>query len=144
MESVTELCRRAAAVAPEVARLPGGIRDAALYEMADALLDSAGALAEANAEDVDRARSAGTSTTLIDRLTLTDKRIRGMAEGLRAVAAQPDPVGTVLGGWKRPNGLSIEKVTAPLGVVAVIYEARPNVTSDVAGLCLKSGNACIL
>jgi glutamate-5-semialdehyde dehydrogenase len=144
MESLTELCRRAAGVAPEVARLPGGVRDAALHEMADALLASAGPLAEANAEDVDRAREAGTSATLIDRLTLTNKRINAMADGLRAVAAQPDPVGAVLGGWKRPNGLLIEKVTAPLGVVAVIYEARPNVTSDVAGLCLKSGNSSIL
>lgn len=144
MESVTELCRRAAGVAPEVARLPGGVRDAALNEMADALIDAAGSLAEANSEDVERAREGGTSTTLIDRLTLTDKRIRAMADGMRAVADQPDPVGAVLDGWKRPNGLSIQKVAAPLGVVAVIYEARPNVTSDVAGLCLKSGNACIL
>ena len=144
MESVTELCRRAAGVAPEVARLPGGVRDAALNEMADALIDAAGSLAEANSEDVERAREGGTSTTLIDRLTLTDKRIRAMADGMRAVADQPDPVDAVLDGWKRPNGLSIQKVAAPLGVVAVIYEARPNVTSDVAGLCLKSGNACIL
>jgi glutamate-5-semialdehyde dehydrogenase len=144
MVSVIELCRRAAGVAPEVARLPGEIRNAALHLMADALLDSAGPLAEANAQDLQRAREAGTSTTLIDRLTLTEKRIQGMADGLRAVAAQPDPVGAVLEGWKRPNGLLIEKVTTPLGVVAVIYEARPNVTSDVAGLCLKSGNACLL
>jgi glutamate-5-semialdehyde dehydrogenase len=112
--------------------------------MADALLDSADPLAEANAQDLQRAREAGTSTTLIDRLTLTEKRIQGMADGLRAVAARPDPVGAVLEGWKRPNGLLIEKVATPLGVVAVIYEARPNVTSDVAGLCLKSGNACLL
>ena len=144
MESVTELCRRAAGAAPEVARLPGGVRDAALHAMADALLDGAASLADANAEDLDRARESGTSTTLIDRLTLTEPRVRAMADGLRAVAAQPDPVGTVLAGWKRPNGLLIEKVAVPLGVVAVIYEARPNVTSDVAGLCLKSGNACVL
>jgi glutamate-5-semialdehyde dehydrogenase len=144
MVSVIELCRRAAGVAPEVARLPGEIRNAALHEMADALLDSVGPLAEANAQDLQRAREAGTSTTLIDRLTLTERRIQAMADGLRAVAARPDPVGAVLEGWKRPNGLLIEKVATPLGVVAVIYEARPNVTSDVAGLCLKSGNACLL
>ena len=144
MGSVTELCRRAAGVAPEVARLPGGVRDSALHAMADALLDAAEPLADANAEDLERARDSGTSTTLIDRLTLTEKRVRAMADGLRAVAAQPDPVGAVLAGWKRPNGLLVEKVAAPLGVVAVIYEARPNVTSDVAGLCLKSGNACVL
>jgi glutamate-5-semialdehyde dehydrogenase len=112
--------------------------------MADALLAAAEPLAEANEEDIARAQESGTSATLIDRLTLTEKRIAGMADGLRAVAAQPDPVGAVLDGWKRPNGLLIEKVAAPLGVVAVIYEARPNVTSDVAGLCLKSGNACVL
>jgi glutamate-5-semialdehyde dehydrogenase len=81
---------------------------------------------------------------LIDRLTLTDARLASMADGLRAVAAQPDPIGEVVEGWTRPNGLAIEKVRVPLGVVAVIYEARPNVTADVAGLCLKSGNACVL
>ena len=144
MSSVVELCERAAATAPEVARLSGELKDAALHAMAEALLDEAAALIEANAADVEAARTDGTSSTILDRLTLTDKRLSGMADGLRSVAAQPDPVGEVVQGWKRPNGLSIEKVRVPLGVVAVIYEARPNVTADVAGLCLKSGNACIL
>ena len=144
MSSVIELCELAAATAPEVARLPGELKDAALHAMAEALQDEASGLIEANRDDVESASASGTSSTILDRLTLTEKRLSGMADGLRSVAAQPDPVGEIVQGWKRPNGLSIEKVRVPLGVVAVIYEARPNVTADVAGLCLKSGNACIL
>jgi glutamate-5-semialdehyde dehydrogenase len=120
------------------------VKDRALGAMADALIERVGFLVEANAEDVSRAREGSASNTVIDRLTLTEGRIASMSDGLRAVARQPDPVGEVVGGWKRPNGLLIEKVRVPLGVVAVIYEARPNVTADVSGLCLKSGNATIL
>ena len=112
--------------------------------MADALEARGSFLAEANAEDVERAKSDGTSAAVIDRLTLTEGRIASMAAGLRSVAAQPDPVGEIVKGWKRPNGILIQQVRVPLGVVAVIYEARPNVTADVAGLCIKSGNACVL
>src|SRR5918992_4143631 len=112
--------------------------------MARALVARAGFLTEANAEDLERARSEGSTNTVVDRLTLTDSRIASMAGGLRAVAAQPDPVGEVIDGWVRPNGLQIQRVRVPLGVVAVIYEARPNVTADVSALCLKSGNSCIL
>jgi glutamate-5-semialdehyde dehydrogenase len=144
MTSVIEICRRAAEVAPQVARLQADVKDAALEEMARALEARAGYLVEANAEDVERARSDGATKTVVDRLTLTDSRIVSMAAGLRAVAAQPDPVGEVVDGWARPNGLQIHRVRVPLGVVAVIYEARPNVTADVSALCLKSGNACIL
>lgn len=144
MPTVTEICERAAAAAPDIAALTSAVKDAALHAMADALIAAADDLQTANATDVEAARDGGTSETLIDRLTLTDKRIASMAEGLRAVAAQPDPIGEIADGWTRPNGLSIEKVRVPLGVVAVIYEARPNVTADVAGLCLKSGNACVL
>ncbi len=144
MTSVVEICERAAAAAPQVARLSGRSKDAALSMMADALHEAAPALMEANDADVEAARAAGTGDTILDRLTLTEKRLTSMAEGLRAVAAQPDPVGEITEGWKRPNGLTIEKVRVPLGVIAVIYEARPNVTADVAGLCLKSGNACVL
>ena len=144
MNDVTETCTRARRAAPEVAKLSSAVKDKALVAMADALEDRSSFLAESNAEDVDAARSEGTSATLIDRLTLTEKRIASMADGLRAVAEQPDPVGEVVEGWKRPNGLLIETVRVPLGVVAVIYEARPNVTADVAALCLKSGNACVL
>ena len=144
MSSVIGICERAAAAAPAVAQLPGEARDAALLAMADALLSEASALTDANRADVDAARADGTGATLLDRLTLTEKRLGSMAEGLRDVAAQPDPLGEIVEGWRRPNGLSIQKVRVPLGVVAVIYEARPNVTADVAGLCLKSGNACVL
>jgi len=142
--TATEICRRAVACAPELARLDGATKDTALHAMADALIDSAGDLVIANKEDVSAAEAQGTSQTLLDRLTLTSSRLEGMASGLRAVAAQNDPVGEIVAGWRRPNGLTIEEVRAPLGVVAVIYEARPNVTSDVAGLCLKSGNAAVL
>ncbi|HET7482526.1 MAG TPA: glutamate-5-semialdehyde dehydrogenase [Actinomycetota bacterium] len=144
MPDVLELCRRAKAASTILAATPGATRDAALRAMADALEDGRDALVEANQRDVARAREGGESATIVDRLTLTEKRLGAMAEGLRAVAAQPDPVGEVIEGWRRPNGLTINKVRVPLGVVAVIYEARPNVTSDVAGLCLKSGNACVL
>ena len=144
MSRVDEICRRAAAVAPEVAGLSAQVKNEALSSMADGLEDAAPDLMKANQSDLERARSEDTSTAIVDRLTLTDKRIESMAAGLRAVAAQPDPVGEVVQGWRRPNGLLIQQVRVPLGVVAVIYEARPNVTADVAGLCLKSGNACVL
>lgn len=137
-------CGRAAAAAPEAARLTSGTKDAALEAMAATLESAATGLVRANEDDLARARDTGASETLIDRLTLTPARITSMAGGLRAVAAQSDPVGRIEGGWRRPNGLSIQEVRVPLGVVAVIYEGRPNVTADVAGLCLKSGNACVL
>ncbi|MGH2702701.1 MAG: glutamate-5-semialdehyde dehydrogenase [Actinomycetota bacterium] len=143
-ESVIDICKRAAEVAPRIARLDRATKDAALVAMADALHDSAGMLVDANAKDLAVATEEGTARSLLDRLTLTPARLGSMAAGLRAVAAQNDPVGEVVTGWRRPNGLLIEEVRAPLGVVGVIYEARPNVTSDVAGLCLKSGNACVL
>ncbi len=143
-DTVTDTCRRAAACAPALARLDSAVKDAALQAMADALLDSADDLAVANREDVATAQGQGTSRALLDRLTLTSSRLEAMASSLRAVAAQADPIGEIVSGWRRPNGLTIEQVRAPLGVIAVIYEARPNVTSDVAGLCLKSGNACVL
>jgi glutamate-5-semialdehyde dehydrogenase len=144
MTTTTDICKRAAEAAPAVAGLSTEIKDRALRDMASALELSSVELQTANAEDVKRAEAQGTSKTLIDRLTLTEKRIAGMADGLRAVAAQPDPIGEVVEGWTRPNGLLIERVRVPLGVVAVVYEARPNVTADVAALCLKSGNACVL
>ncbi len=141
---VIDICRRASEAAPRLATLPSELKDAALHAMADALESRGSFLVEANSEDVERAKSDGTSPAVIDRLTLTEGRISAMAEGLRAVARQPDPVGEVVTGWKRPNGILIQQVRVPLGVVAVIYEARPNVTADVSGLCIKSGNACVL
>jgi glutamate-5-semialdehyde dehydrogenase len=142
--SVSETCRTAAEVAPRLASLSSQIKNDALTAMAQSLRDNASDLQAANQQDVERARAAGTTGAVIDRLTLTDKRIDSMADGLLAVAAQPDPVGEVVEGWRRPNDLLIQKVRVPLGVVAVIYEARPNVTADVAGLCMKAGNATIL
>lgn len=142
--TVAEICRNAKTASREVAKLPASSRNAALLAMAEALIAEAEPLMTANAIDVKAAEDAGTSSTIVDRLTLTEGRLTSMAEGLRSVAAQEDPVGEIERGWRRPNGLLIEKVRVPLGVVAVIYEARPNVTADVSGLCLKSGNACIL
>jgi glutamate-5-semialdehyde dehydrogenase len=112
--------------------------------MADALVAQADRIVTVNAEDVVRARGNGTSEAIIDRLTLTSDRIRAIADALREVAALPDPVGEVVRGYAVPNGLQIRQVRVPLGVVGMIYEARPNVTVDAAGLCLKSGNAALL
>jgi glutamate-5-semialdehyde dehydrogenase len=112
--------------------------------MADALEDSVEAIVAANAEDVDAGREAGLTEGLIDRLSLDDERVAAMAQGLRDVAALPDPVGEVVRGYVQPNGLEIRQVRVPFGVIAMIYEARPNVTVDAAGLALKSGNAALL
>jgi len=119
-------------------------RDKALLVAADGIEAAAEVIVAANAMDVARAEDQGVSPTVVDRLRLDTSRVGAMATGLRQVAALPDPVGEVLGGWVRPNGLRIEQVRVPLGVVAIIYENRPNVTSDAAGLCLKSGNAAFL
>ncbi|MGH2787232.1 MAG: glutamate-5-semialdehyde dehydrogenase [Actinomycetota bacterium] len=144
MKSVEDSCRAAATAAPAVALLSSEVKDRALGAMADALIEGADPLLEANRHDVASAQEARVSKALVDRLILTSARIESMATGLRALVEQPDPVGEVVRGWRRPNGLAIEEVRVPLGVVAVVYEARPNVTADVAGLCLKSGNACVL
>ena len=119
-------------------------KDAALVAAADALVDRTSEICAANAVDVARAEAGGTPAALVDRLRLSPARIEAMADGLRQIAARRDPVGEVADGWVRPNGLRIERVRVPLGVVAIIYESRPNVTSDAAGLCLKSGNAALL
>ncbi len=119
-------------------------KDTALFAMARAIRRHAKAILAANAEDVADARAAGATAANIDRLVLDDKRIEGMAAGIEAVAALPDPVGRVLAKWTQPNGLEFERVAVPLGVIGVIYESRPNVTADAAALTLKSGNAVIL
>jgi glutamate-5-semialdehyde dehydrogenase len=119
-------------------------KDTALFAMARAIRRHAKAILAANAEDVADARTAGATAANIDRLVLDDKRIEGMAAGIEAVAALPDPVGRVLAKWTQPNGLAFERVAVPLGVIGVIYESRPNVTADAAALTLKSGNAVIL
>jgi len=120
------------------------VKNKALSYIADDLLAHAGDIMDANAADVAAAREKGMSDAMIDRLTLTQDRIQGMAEGVRQVIALPDPVGQTLSSWDRPNGLHIDKVTVPLGVIAIIFESRPNVTVDAAVLCLKSGNATVL
>jgi glutamate-5-semialdehyde dehydrogenase len=134
--------------AREAARLLAGLstqaKNDALEAMASALVDRQQELMEANAQDIAAGRQSGMSEALIDRLTLTEKRVADMAEGLCQVAALPDPVGEVIEGWTRPNGLQIRKVRVPMGVIGIIYESRPNVTVDAAGLCLKAGNAVIL
>ena len=122
----------------------GQLKNKALLSIADALIENCDEIVKANSIDIQIARENNTKESLIDRLSLSPERIKGMAEGVRQVAALPDPTGVVLSGETRPNGLKIEKVRVPLGVIGIIYEARPNVTSDAAALCLKSGNAVIL
>ncbi|MGH9070660.1 MAG: glutamate-5-semialdehyde dehydrogenase [Acidimicrobiales bacterium] len=141
---LVELGRRARSASRVLATSSASARDAALLGAADLLEDRAAELLEANATDVTRAAGAGTPATVIDRLRLSEARVAGMAGGLRKVAALPDPVGEVTEGWVRPNGLRVSRVRVPLGVVGIIYENRPNVTSDAAGLCVKSGNAAFL
>src|SRR5438105_1083615 len=144
MSLVKQMAERARAASRGLGLASSAVKDSALRAMADSLCADQNAILAANAQDVGTARAAGTSDALIDRLALTPQRISAMAEGLRQIAALPDPVGEVLDGWRRPNGLEISRVRVPLGVVAIIYENRPNVTSDAGGLCLKSGNAALL
>ena len=143
-ENVHEIGKIARAAARSLASLSAEAKDRALLGMADALEKEAKAILSANAVDLDNANKKGMSGALLDRLMLDDRRIQQMAEGLRAVAALADPVGEVIQSWSRPNGLQINKIRVPIGVIGIIYEARPNVTADAAGLCLKAGNACIL
>ncbi|HLH26357.1 MAG TPA: glutamate-5-semialdehyde dehydrogenase [Chloroflexota bacterium] len=143
-ESVRRQAERGKAASRRVALLGGAEKDAALGAMAAALRRHADPILAANAEDVRRAREAGMAASFIDRLTLTPQRLEEMARGVEAVAALPDPIGAVLDRDVRPNGLQVERVRVPIGLIAVVYEARPNVTSDVAALCLKAGNAVLL
>ncbi|WP_329178983.1 glutamate-5-semialdehyde dehydrogenase [Streptomyces sp. NBC_01477] len=135
---------RAKAAAADLAPLPRAAKDDALLAIADALIVRTQEIVAANAEDIARAEEAGTSPAIIDRLTLTRERIAAIAADVRHVAGLPDPVGEVLRGSTLPNGLDLRQVRVPLGVVGIIYEARPNVTVDAAALCLKSGNAVLL
>jgi glutamate-5-semialdehyde dehydrogenase len=144
MSSIAELGRRVKAASRVLATASTEVKDTALLTAADLLVERSDDLLAANAEDVTREEGAGVSATVVDRLRLSPARIESMAGGLRQVAGLRDPVGEVTEGWVRPNGLRIRKVRVPLGVVAIIYENRPNVTSDAFGLCLKSGNAAFL
>ncbi|HLK44231.1 MAG TPA: glutamate-5-semialdehyde dehydrogenase [Thermoleophilia bacterium] len=141
---VVHAARRARTAAADLAVLTRAQKDHALHALADALVAEAPRIVAANAEDVARARENGTSEGIIDRLTLTEDRIAKIADALRDMTALPDPVGEVVRGSTLPNGLELRQVRVPLGVVGIIYEARPNVTVDAAGLCLKSGNAALL
>jgi glutamate-5-semialdehyde dehydrogenase len=139
-----ELGRRVRAASREVARASSAVRDEALSTAAELLVAETDTVLAANRADLDRAGGEGMGETALDRLRLSEDRVEAMADGLRTVAALPDPVGEVLDGWSRPNGLRVTRVRVPLGVVGVIYENRPNVTSDAAALCLKAGNAAFL
>jgi glutamate-5-semialdehyde dehydrogenase len=141
---IAELGRRARSAASAVASASTATKDDALRSAADLLEVRAAEVLDANALDVEAARERGETATVIDRLSLTPAKVAAMAGGLRQVAGLPDPVGEVVAGWVRPNGLRISQVRVPLGVVAIIYENRPNVTSDAFGLCLKSGNVAFL
>ena len=144
MSAVADLGARAKAASRLLATASTEAKDAALAAGADLLVERTDDLLAANAEDVERELAGGASPTVVDRLRLSSARVEAMAGGLRQVAALADPVGEVSEGWVRPNGLRISKVRVPLGVVAIIYENRPNVTSDAFGLCLKAGNAAFL
>lgn len=142
--TVRDAAQRARSAAADLAVRTRAEKDAALLAMADALVTRSADIVAANVTDVDRARDAGTAESTIDRLRLDDGRVAAMADGLRQVAALPDPVGEVVRGYTLPNGLQVTQRRVPFGVVGIIYEARPNVTADAAGLALKSGNAVLL
>lgn len=143
-ELVEGKARAAKKAAAKLAVISTAVKNKALLAMAQALLDNQEEILKANAEDMENASAKGMRTSMLDRLKLTVARIEGMADGLRQVAGLPDPVGNVVGGNTLANGLTITKIRVPLGVIGIIYEARPNVTADAAGLCLKSGNTVIL
>ncbi|MEW6618256.1 MAG: glutamate-5-semialdehyde dehydrogenase [bacterium] len=143
-DEVTKIANLSKQASFKLSNLSSKIKDTALLAMAKAIEESANIILEENKKDLEFAKSQGLSSALIDRLTLNEKRIKVMADGLRDVANLPDPIGEIISMSKRPNGLQIGRVRIPLGVVGIIYEARPNVTADAVGLCLKSGNAVIL
>src|SRR4051812_32973319 len=143
-QSVTDVCVAARAAARKLAALDSGAKDDALHAIADALEARNDEIVEANARDMEAGREAGLSDALLDRLMLDPGRIAAIAAQVRDIAALRDPVGEVIEGFRLPNGLDVRKERVPLGVVAVVYEARPNVTIDAAALCLKSGNAIVL
>jgi glutamate-5-semialdehyde dehydrogenase len=142
--SVADVCRSARRAARELAQIDTARKDAALSAIAHALVEHSGEILAANALDMKAGREAGLGDALLDRLALDEQRIAGMARAVAQIVALPDPVGEVIEGRRLPNGLDIAKVRVPLGVVAVVYEARPNVTIDATALCLKSGNAIVL
>lgn len=143
-QQMERLVKKAKEASVVLGRTPTAVKNKALLAMAESLEKGQRTILAANGKDLRKAGAAGVTGALVDRLLLNSKRIQEMAAGLRSVASQPDPVGEVIKHWKRPNGLEIIKVRVPIGVIAIIYEARPNVTADCAGLCLKSGNSVVL
>src|ERR687889_794874 len=143
-QPVAEVCAQAKAASRELARLDTETKNAALLAMANALELRTGEILEANERDMEAGREAGLHSGLLDRLKLTEERLAGIAADVRWIAALPDPVGETIEGFRLANGLDVRRVRTPLGVVAVVYEARPNVTIDCSALCLKSGNAIVL
>jgi glutamate-5-semialdehyde dehydrogenase len=144
IQLATKIAERAKEASRVLARVPSQPKNHALISMADEIISHSSFIIEENNKDIEDAQKRGLSPSFIDRLALTPSRIKSMAEGLKQIALLQDPVGEVLRMWRRPNGLLVGKMRIPLGVVAIIYEARPNVTADAAGLCLKSGNSVIL
>src|SRR5947209_3068381 len=142
--SVAETCAAAKRASRILATLPSGAKDAALEAIAIGIEQRVDEILDANARDLEAARGGDYSDAFLDKLRLDDRRVAAMAEGVRKIVTLPDPVGEVLDGWRLPNGLDVRKVRVPLGLVAVVYEARPNVTIDATALCLKSGNATVL
>ena len=143
-DEALQLGKTAKAASRRLARLSSSVKNRALAAMAEGIERQSEFLLKENKKDIDQAVKAKLSSALVDRITLNPSRIQGMAKGLRDVAALPDPVGEVVKMWRRPNGLQVGRMRIPLGVIAIIYEARPNVTADAAALCVKSGNAVIL
>jgi glutamate-5-semialdehyde dehydrogenase len=143
-QSVAEICAQAQRASRELAKLDTATKNAALEAMAAALEERAGEVLEANARDMEAGQEAGLHSGLLDRLKLTEQRLAGIAADVRAIVALPDPVGETIDGHRLENGLDVRRVRVPLGVIAVVYEARPNVTVDCSALCLKSGNAIVL
>lgn len=142
--TIEEMARAAKAAAVAIATCATDEKDAVLRLLSDALLQDAGTIKTENEKDLARAKEMGVSDAMMDRLTITDATIQSMADGLRDVAQLEDPVGAIVKSWRRPNGLEVSRMRIPLGVIGIIYESRPNVTIDAAGLCLKAGNAVIL
>ncbi|MDP2923014.1 MAG: glutamate-5-semialdehyde dehydrogenase [Candidatus Omnitrophota bacterium] len=141
---IKELVKRAKENSYKLNRIDSSLKDAALFRMADCLLENKAFILEENRKDVELALKNKLQKSLIDRLTLNEKRINEMSESLKEIAKLPDPIGKVINGWTRPNGLSLKKIRTPIGVILIIYEARPNVTSDCVGLLFKSSNVAIL
>lgn len=144
MKGLLEIVKRSKRASQQLGKISGAVRESGIKKMAEAIMANKTKILKVNNEDVEKAKEKGLKPSLIDRLTLDEERLKQISQGLMEIAALPDPVGAIKKMWKRPNGLLVGKMSIPLGVILIIYEARPNVTVDAAGLCIKSGNAVIL